>query len=140
MNAFPRPLIALVAILLAFPEANGWQTVTSYRRTSSRANYGSKSRHVLSVASREATEASATTKVPYSISRGDGSTGGGGLSMPNAAAADEGSSSAELKRPKVGAEMPLGRPSWFRVPAPSQGKLTLLCALAANFNLLYGYI
>jgi hypothetical protein len=27
----------------------------------------------------------------------------------------------KLKRPKVGAEMPHGRPSWFRVPAPSQG-------------------
>jgi hypothetical protein len=26
-----------------------------------------------------------------------------------------------LKRPKVGAEMPQGRPSWFRVPAPSSG-------------------
>lgn len=27
-----------------------------------------------------------------------------------------------LVRPKVGAEMPNGRPSWFRVPAPSQAK------------------
>ena len=23
---------------------------------------------------------------------------------------------------QVGAEMPIGRPSWFRVPAPSQGE------------------
>lgn len=27
-----------------------------------------------------------------------------------------------LMRPKVGADMPLGRPSWFRVPAPSQAQ------------------
>ena len=27
-----------------------------------------------------------------------------------------------LRRPKVGAEMPNGRPSWFRVPAPSQSQ------------------
>lgn len=27
-----------------------------------------------------------------------------------------------LRRPKVGAEMPNGRPSWFRVPAPSQSE------------------
>jgi hypothetical protein len=25
-----------------------------------------------------------------------------------------------LRRPKVGADMPQGRPSWFHVPAPSQ--------------------
>lgn len=40
--------------------------------------------------------------VPYVISRGDGSTGGGGLPMPKAEK-DDG-----LKRPKVGAEMPKG--------------------------------
>eukprot|EP00526_Cylindrotheca_closterium_P011149 CAMPEP_0113659080 /NCGR_PEP_ID=MMETSP0017_2-20120614/32127_1 /TAXON_ID=2856 /ORGANISM="Cylindrotheca closterium" /LENGTH=393 /DNA_ID=CAMNT_0000573527 /DNA_START=117 /DNA_END=1298 /DNA_ORIENTATION=- /assembly_acc=CAM_ASM_000147 len=51
--------------------------------------------------------------VPYILARGDGSTGGGGLPMPKSDE-DDG-----LKRPKVGAEMPNGRPSWFRVPAPS---------------------
>lgn len=52
-------------------------------------------------------------KVPYVVARGDGSTGGGGLPMPRM---DEESG---LTRPKVGAEMPEGRPSWFRVPGPS---------------------
>lgn len=77
--------------------------------------------------------------IPYALSRGDGSTGGGGLPMPQQQ--DDG-----LVRPKVsptrcrlvlrvdvhshkllrhvaqvGAEMPKGRPSWFRVPGPSQG-------------------
>ena len=41
--------------------------------------------------------------VPYAISRGDGSTGGGGLPMPKP---DEGEE--HLIRPKVGAEMPKG--------------------------------
>jgi len=50
----------------------------------------------------------------YMKQRGDGSTGGGGLAMPK-------SDDEELRRPKVGAEMPKGRPSWFKVPAPSQG-------------------
>jgi len=55
--------------------------------------------------------------VSYLIARGDGSTGGGGLPMPGK---DRDEDSDGLVRPKVGAEMPNGRPSWFRVPAPSQ--------------------
>jgi hypothetical protein len=51
---------------------------------------------------------------PYAISRGDGSTGGGGVAMRQ----------DERVRPKVGADMPKGRPSWFHVPAPSQGTCT----------------
>ena len=71
--------------------------------------------------------------VPYIIARGDGTTGGGGLPMPdtlrkkknqeiqNINDNDEDDDDDDgLRRPKVGAEMPLGRPSWFRVPAPSQ--------------------
>jgi hypothetical protein len=51
----------------------------------------------------------------YVKTRGDGSVGGGGVPMPK----DAPSSSSSLRRPKVGAEMPDGRPSWFRVPGPS---------------------
>lgn len=40
--------------------------------------------------------------IPYSVARGDGSTGGGGLPMPNTDDEDG------LTRPKVGAEMPVG--------------------------------
>ena len=61
----------------------------------------------LSVASRDTTEVETPGKddepIPYAIARGDGSTGGGGLPMPNADDDDDG-----LTRPKVGAEMPLG--------------------------------
>jgi lipoic acid synthetase len=65
--------------------------------------------------------------VPYAVARGDGSTGGGGLPMPLRHAADKDDIEEipidpSLKRPKVGAEMPKGRPSWFKVPAPSQAK------------------
>lgn len=56
---------------------------------------------------------------PYIVTRGDGSTGGGGLPMP-AQLQTEDEEEDGLRRPKVGAEMPNGRPSWFRVPAPSQ--------------------
>jgi len=65
-------------------------------------------------------------KVPYVIARGDGSIGGGGLPMPHSSRAssknqedEDNDENEELRRPKVSAEMPLGRPSWFRVPAPS---------------------
>ena len=61
----------------------------------------------------------ADEKIPYVVARGDGSEGGGGLSMPKRG--DE-SEDKDLRRPKVGAEMPKGRPSWFRVPGPSQGE------------------
>lgn len=58
-----------------------------------------------------------TTNIPYRVSRGDGSTGGGGLPMPRKQENED-----DLVRPKVGAEMPRGRPDWFRVPAPSQAE------------------
>lgn len=64
-------------------------------------------------------------KVPYVIARGDGSIGGGGLPMPQHYKSpsnqedEDDDEKEELRRPKVSAEMPLGRPSWFRVPAPS---------------------
>jgi len=86
------------------------------------------------------TTTSTTTSSSYVLERGDGSTGGGGLPMPknfNIHKASKTKSSTiddiiqqeerdnhededEKRRPKVGADMPLGRPSWFRVPAPSQ--------------------
>lgn len=75
----------------------------------------------------------------YATLRGDGSKGGGGVPMPhsNGLLVDEGTTSSRtidinsnieeqqdrvLVRPKVGADMPIGRPSWFRVPAPSQAE------------------
>ena len=84
----------------------------------------------LSVSQLEDTSEAVKGDLPYVIARGDGSTGGGGLPMPNqhnrgntedptAGGAGE---DDDYRRPKVGAEMPKGRPSWFKVPAPSQGK------------------
>ena len=86
-------------------------------------------------------ESAQSEKLPYVIARGDGSTGGGGLPMPKQRqaqklkeeldasnktdATDQNEHKNEndnLRRPKVGAEMPNGRPSWFRVPAPSQSQ------------------
>jgi N-terminal domain of lipoyl synthase of Radical_SAM family len=56
--------------------------------------------------------------VPYVVRRGDGMTGGGG-SIDKTTVTHDGLDDA-LRRPKVGADMPQGRPSWFKVPAPSQ--------------------
>jgi hypothetical protein len=55
---------------------------------------------LISVASRDVEQE--TESIPYAVARGDGSTGGGGLPMPNAET-DDG-----LTRPKVGAAMPEG--------------------------------
>jgi hypothetical protein len=41
--------------------------------------------------------------------------------------APSGDGSSPLRRPKVGADMPVGRPSWFHVPAPSQGAFRCVC-------------
>ena len=56
-------------------------------------------------------------RASYSDQRGDGLTGGGGVEMPQSMI---GETTESLRRPKVGAEMPLGRPDWFKVPGPSQ--------------------
>jgi hypothetical protein len=66
----------------------------------------------------ETTATAAAKDLPYVVRRGDGSTGGGGLPMPRS---DDNMEDGR-SRPKVGAEMPKGRPSWFKVPAPSQGR------------------
>ena len=70
----------------------------------------------------------------YVIARGDGSSGGGGVPMKKKSADTQQQQQQqldlndatntieendELVRPKVGAPMPKGRPSWFHVPAPS---------------------
>ena len=72
------------------------------------------------------------------MARGDGSTGGGGVPMKRregtttdttalprreeeeeAGHDDDDDDDGTMVRPKVGAPMPVGRPPWFRVPAPS---------------------
>jgi hypothetical protein len=109
---------ALISTTLAWQHL---QVVTpTTRRTGTRLNVASK-------------ESDMTVAVPYVVARGDGSTGGGGLPMPKE---EDG-----LKRPKVGAEMPHGRPSWFKVPAPSQGTQVVgvprfLCTLFVSDDFL----
>ena len=120
----PRPLFALVAVFATLQISQGFQLSPGTNNALSRRR---NERTLLSVASQDTEKA--TEKIPYSISRGDGSTGGGGRPMPNKqnsgaeqnTVEDDEDGEEELKRPKVGAEMPHGRPSWFRVPAPSQG-------------------
>lgn len=71
----------------------------------------------------EKTQQEKETKVPYAIARGDGTQGGGGVAMPKQLVhEDDEQGQQQQRRPKVGAEMPKGRPDWFRVPAPSMAK------------------
>jgi len=81
------------------------------------------------------TKQSSEDEEKYVIARGDGSTGGGGIPMKKKQQQQQQAQSVEastskvdseeeeeedgLVRPKVVAPMPLGRPSWFHVPAPS---------------------
>lgn len=131
----PCPLLALVvAVFATLQISQGFQLSPGTNNALSR-----ECATLLFVASQDTDTKATEKKIPYSVSRGDGSTGGGGRPMPNQqknqnasveqteqtttqSSTDEtGDVDEELKRPKVGAEMPHGRPSWFRVPAPSQG-------------------
>ena len=123
--------LLLQSALLLVLGCQGWQpTITTKPAAAARRSTTTRL-HVLSSQEQE---------VSYVVSRGDGSTGGGGLPMPTANRDPEQASSSEgeedgLVRPKVGAEMPNGRPSWFKVPAPSQGKFC--CDLSSTVGCLY---
>ena len=82
----------LAIILIASPCALGWQSNSLLSRR----------RRVISVSVASRDVELKEEKVPYVIARGDGSTGGGGLPMPNA------KDDNTLTRPKVGAAMPEG--------------------------------
>jgi hypothetical protein len=93
--------ICLLVVLGLVPSSLGWSSIT---------NNGQVVNHrqptLLSVASqdvRDIEKQAEEEKVPYAIARGDGSTGGGGLPMPNSNEKENG-----LTRPKVGAQMPEG--------------------------------
>ena len=83
----------------------------------------------------------------YIKSRGDGSSGGGGVPMKKTVRQqNESMSTADdddaedddnlLVRPKVGAPMPIGRPSWFRVPAPSESEKSRYIAVKESLSTL----
>ena len=107
------PYAVLLALFLNLGVASSFQPSFS---TSTRTSLFSQ---VDDVETKESTIKDEENNVPYSIARGDGSTGGGGLAMPHVSEEEDDG----LRRPKVGAEMPVGRPSWFRVPGPSQGMI-----------------
>ncbi|KAL3925695.1 MAG: hypothetical protein SGILL_000227 [Bacillariaceae sp.] len=111
---------ATVTLLIAAASIqSGGAFSSSTTRTSHRSrHFAPTNTQQLLVASQDVQEDVLSTEkdeaVSYVVARGDGSTGGGGVAMPNADIDEHG-----LRRPKVSAEMPEGRPSWFRVPAPS---------------------
>jgi hypothetical protein len=92
-----RTVLAL-AILSEFSGVLSWQANSLQQHQRQRISLGVASQDVDEVKTVEE-----DASVSYILSRGDGSTGGGGLPMPKSKGDDDG-----LKRPKVGAEMPQG--------------------------------
>lgn len=82
--------------------------IRQYQHRETRINVISEENLIL-----DQTDEKSNADLPYVLKRGDGTIGGGGL-------IDKSSDGNTLRRPMVGAEMPQGRPSWFKVPAPSQ--------------------
>lgn len=79
----------------------------------------------------------------YLEARGDGSSGGGGVPMKKRRPREEEVEEERvlghddddgLVRPKVGAPMPDGRPSWFRVPAPSADERSRYAAVKESLS------
>ena len=92
-----RPVSSLVLGLTLLSASNGF--------SSNSPSVVARQPTALSVASQEVKDTQNkedTDKLSYVVSRGDGSTGGGGLPMPHTDGGDG------LARPKVGAKMPEG--------------------------------
>lgn len=121
-------LLALAAVRLE--QSSSWTVPAFDHRLRYHSQQSIQQRYVTSsettsttIANDQHDKASSTTShIPYVVSRGDGSTGGGGRPMPTRRDIEH--EEDTLKRPKVGAEMPHGRPAWFKVPAPSQGRFS----------------
>ena len=120
MTNFSSLLVLATTLTTSMPVAEAFAPRTTTKSQILSARFQSTShQEVTSTTKEEATSADDdSSNIPYVIARGDGSTGGGGLPMPKQLVVDD----ASLRRPKVGAEMPTGRPDWFKVPAPSQAK------------------
>jgi hypothetical protein len=111
LAASVRQILALTSLVgLLLPSSHAWSpgTIIAARQP----------RTVLCLASQEVSNAETTTtkddepfvvdhSIPYTVARGDGSTGGGGLPMPKQWVGEV-EDIGNLKRPKVGAEMPKG--------------------------------
>lgn len=122
--------VVFLTVLLELRVANGFQGKPFPSLRSSPLSVSSEVEENASTEERKIEES-----VPYAVSRGDGTKGGGGLAMPKVTEEEDDG----LRRPKVGADMPVGRPSWFRVPGPSQGMeelLVLYVSLESIFSVL----
>jgi hypothetical protein len=109
LAASVRQILALTSLVgLLLPSSIAWVPGTIAVQ---------QQRTVLCVASQDVSSAETTTNddepfvvdnsIPYTVARGDGSTGGGGLPMPKQWVGEV-EDIGNLKRPKVGAEMPKG--------------------------------
>jgi hypothetical protein len=128
-----RRTTVIIAWIQVAPPLSGHSSSFTTARIIQRLHGSTTDRHD-SLPSSESSSSSS-----YVMTRGDGSTGGGGVPMPiptiqppplpkidtsitismDDDTDDTDHELLQLRRPKVGAEMPQGRPSWFHVPAPS---------------------
>ncbi|KAL7534646.1 hypothetical protein ACHAXR_006008 [Thalassiosira sp. AJA248-18] len=130
-------LITSIAIVQSFPTPQQQLSLTrptflgnNHQRLVSSSLFASLEETTTTTQQSSVTSSSSTTEeesVKYVIARGDGSSGGGGVPMKKKKSSiqqtqqeneDEEEDDGKV-RPKVGAPMPNGRPSWFHVPAPS---------------------
>jgi len=151
-------LVAALAIAQSFPIVQHHSTPTHTSSSSSSSSYASRRRTFLSNKSAplfSTLEDTTTTQQQeqaapenYITARGDGSSGGGGVPMNKStrqsqestpmtvSESDDNDNDDQLVRPKVGAPMPIGRPSWFRVPAPSESDKSRYVAVKESLSTL----
>ncbi len=155
-------LVAALAVAQSFPTGPHYPTHST--TTSSSSSSSSLSRRIAFVSNTSSQLFSSLEEVAvtqqqqqrgekssekYITARGDGTSGGGGVPMKKSTRQPDqdslstttelGSDNEEdslLVRPKVGAPMPFGRPSWFRVPAPSDSDKSRYVAVKESLSTL----
>ncbi|KAL3756276.1 hypothetical protein ACHAWU_007227 [Discostella pseudostelligera] len=149
-------LVAALAIAQSFPIVQHHSTPTHTSPPSSYASrrrtfLSNKSAPLFSTLEEKTTQQQEQSPENYVTARGDGSSGGGGVPMKKSTRQSQEPTSIttvsesdvndndnddQLVRPKVGAPMPIGRPSWFRVPAPSESDKSRYVAVKESLSTL----
>lgn len=149
-------VVAALAIAQSFPIVQHHSTPTHTSPPSSYASrrrtfLSNKSAPLFSTLEEKTTQQQEQSPENYVTARGDGSSGGGGVPMKKSTRQSQEPTSIttvsesdvndndnddQLVRPKVGAPMPIGRPSWFRVPAPSESDKSRYVAVKESLSTL----
>mmetsp|Transcript_13744 Transcript_13744/g.29916 ORF Transcript_13744/g.29916 Transcript_13744/m.29916 type:complete len:425 (+) Transcript_13744:224-1498(+) len=137
MGLLPLQILSTIAIVNSFPIAQ--QQLLSARPTFlTNTHYNSNHKSALYASVEESIQQQSSA---YEVARGDGSSGGGGVPMKKKSIqqqqqVEDDEEEDGFVRPKVGAAMPNGRPSWFRVPAPSADEKSRYQAVKESLSTL----